>query len=120
MTEQTQGTPPANPLQQIGAGLRTLFGGLMQPATGTPALAAPEAAPKTAKLVYEGERHTISSDTYPEGVSIREAFEGSAGSLGLDTERDMTFRSGTSVVDGNAKVAWGQTYEAQVAKSTKG
>lgn len=121
MSEQNQGNRPAqNPLQQIGEGLRSLFGGLMQPQSST-ALPAPTTdGPQSATLRYEQETATIQKADYPEGVTVREAFEDKADSLGLDTSRDMTFRSGSGVIDGNAQVSWGGTYTASAPRSVKG
>lgn len=121
MTTENQGSQPANPLQQIGQGLRALFGGLAQPQTGTNLPAGTQEAPKSAVLRYEQEEKTITEKDYPEGVTIREAFEDGAEILGLDTSREATYRkSGVGVVDGNVKVEWGQKYSASVARSTKG
>lgn len=120
MTAENEKNEPTNPLQQIGAGLKSLFAGLMQQPSQASLPTPGDQGPTTATLRYEQETVTVKKSDHPEGLTIREAFEDNASTLGLDTSRDMAFRSGSSVVDGNASLAWGGTYTVQVARSTKG
>lgn len=109
-------------LEQVGKGLKALFGGLFKPQTGTGAVQ-PKDKERSFTLRYNNERVTVKESDLPAGETlptVAQAFEKHGSRLGIETGRERTYRAGEAVADGSERVEWGNTYLASVVRSTKG
>lgn len=117
MTDQDK---PQTGVEKLVGGLKDIFGGLA--ASAQEKGIRPASAKNSFKLRYSGgeEREVYDDEIEGDLPTISEAATEYAGDLGLDPNRSCTYRKGQSVVDGNTKVEWGQTYVISVARATKG
>lgn len=109
-------------LKGIGRGLKNLLGGLMAAGTA-PAPVVAAGAKRSFVLRYNNESVTVTEDDLPAGSTlptVKQAFQQNGGRLGIDSNREQTYRVGETVADGDERVEWGNTYICAVVRTTKG